>query len=198
MAIEKFSRRKSGFEEVEEDEDFDDLYESDKHTSLGSAYKSGLVETAIFEKADGLVAEGTKSGKIPETAAVVAKMHFYNVLRVGGITDEAMAREVSRINRLSEIEDLYSQPSNPLPTIGIEIEIPGQWLNYEKVEVLDRLKVPNRQELVGGGYLWEVRPDFSYSPLVQSRYLQELVTMEALPLETGKDGELHIKKNRHI
>lgn len=121
------------------------------------------------------------------TALPALKMHLYNYLtahRVAfafldtGAVTAYLEGELQRVRRLSEMEREYAEAGNPLPTIGIEIEIPQESVR-DKVPVLKQLGIPNQAEMDD---LWEVNPKFSYSPWAQARILQELVVMGAIPV----------------
>lgn len=116
----------------------------------------------------------------------VAKLWIFNQLRIN--QDKSKISEVAdKINNMAEVE--RECENNPLlPTIGIEIECEKDMLTPEKVAALNALMIPNYEE----GHLWEVNPNFSYSALVQSRYLQELVKMGAVLTEKKEDGKAFI------
>lgn len=122
------------------------------------------------------------------TAVPAIKLHLYNFFKQHPEASEnELAREINRCKRWSELEREYSEEENVLPTIGIEIEILKENLTPDKVAVLDELGIPNYEE-PGSARIWEVNPDFSYSPWMQGRIIQELAAMGALPLEESVDG----------
>ena len=133
--------------------------------------KSGLVEL--------------EHGGLEPTAVPATKFHLYNFLKQHPTaSEEDFSKEVDRCRRYSEEEKEYSREGNPLPTIGIEVEVPEKYLSEDKVAVLNELGIPNYQESrTYSNALWEVNPNFTYSPWVQGRILQELAVMGALPME---------------
>jgi hypothetical protein len=130
-----------------------------------------------------------------EPASVPAiKLHLYNFFKNHPRTNKKeLNKEINKCRRWSEMEKEYRQKNNPLSTIGIEIEIKKSNLTPDKVAVLKRLDIPNYEEYSAPDFevsqrRWEVNPDFSYSPWMQARVIQELAAMGALPMEETADG----------
>lgn len=122
------------------------------------------------------------------TAVPAIKLHLYNFLKQHpDASENELTREINGCKRWSELEKEYSEEGNPLPTIGIEIEILKENLTSDKVAALDELGIPNYEEPVSTR-IWEVNSDFSYSAWMQSRIIQELAAMGALPLEESADS----------
>lgn len=147
------------------------------------------IESDVMSRINLGLAELERGGLEP-TAVPVTKFHLYNFLKQRpGASEEEFSREVDRCRRYSMEEREYSQEGNPLPTIGIEVEVPEKYLSEDKVAVLNELGIPNYPESrTYSDALWEVNPNFTYSPWVQGRMLQELAVMGALPLEDSGDG----------
>lgn len=129
---------------------------------------------------------------IEPTARPVINLHLYNFIARNENVDELdLQKEFNKINRLSKLEKEYSSEGNILPTIGIEIEVPIENLTQDKVKILNKLNIPNHEERKDS--LWEMNPDFSYSPWAQAQMIQELADMDALPLkESPKNSKKKI------
>ncbi|GEM_PF-4852715 len=128
-----------------------------------------------------------EASAIEPTALPAVRLHLFNFLwRNPKADDHELREEMNRMARLSRQEREFAEEDNPLPTIGIEIEVPQRILTRHTVKILDELSIPNYEE----GDLWEVNADFSYSPWVQARILQELAAMGAIPLKGAQKGNL--------
>src|SRR3989344_3978705 len=166
-----------------------------------------LAERALWTseycgKINEFFAEKVGEGQVEETALPALKLHLFNYLSSHPqATRGELEKEFARISRLSDMERDYGEEGNPLPTIGIEIELPRTHLSPEQVEVLERLGIPNEDAIDWQGVsnpskLWEGNPSFSYSPWVPARVLQELSVMGAVPLEeSGASGHPRIPKD---
>ena len=138
---------------------------------------------------------------IEETALPALKLHMFNyMLKHPDTSMDEFEREFTKVNRLSEMERDFGGEDNPLPTIGIEIELPKEQLNVPRTAVLNSLGIPNVTALDMHDRLWEVNPSFSYSPWVQARVLQELADMGAVPLDaqTPKRVTPHESFSLHV
>ena len=135
------------------------------------------------------ILEILKDQKNLETTALPAiRLHLFNFLTKNPkASSKQIEKEMTHLERLSAHERKFAREQNPLPTIGIEIEVPQSSLHNEQVRILDALQIPNEQEYTMEP-LHEVNPNFSYSPWVQGRVIQELASMGALPLEKKQDG----------
>lgn len=131
------------------------------------------------------------------TAIPAINLHLFNFFKDHPEPSEKeFNKEINKCRRWSEREKEFSREGNPLPTIGIEIEILKRNLTPDKVAALNELNIPNGEE-ANSNKIWEVRPEFSYSPWIQSRIIQELAKMGALPLEkTGESRHKRIPKER--
>lgn len=125
------------------------------------------------------------------TTDETARLHLFNFLvKTPHATAQELNREMNKLNKLSELESIYSREDNPLPTIGIEIEIPDNvddGLNSEKRDLLTQLEISN---IYGGLDLWEVNPRYSYSPNVQAQAIQELAKMGVIPMLQNPEKDL--------
>lgn len=125
--------------------------------------------------------QGSEYRHFEPTAMPATKLHLYNFLKNHpDASDEDFLKEIKKCRRYSEQETKYGREDDILPTIGIEIEIPREYLDKRKADILDELGIPNQSEIDD---LWEANPEFTYSPWVQARMIQELAMMGALPLE---------------
>jgi hypothetical protein len=165
----------------------EDSYVADSHNEVEAPIGQPQSELLrIAEKVRRMLSSKTFD-KINQRVSSAAKLHIYNVMKdsPGG---EISQKDIDKIQRMSDIEKKYAEKKDLLPTIGIEIETPATSLSESTQQVLMELYIPND---IGSTYpikLWEVKPDYSHSPLVQSRILQELADMEAIPIDkkTGK------------
>lgn len=150
-----------------------------------------IIESDVMSRIEAGLVKLERGGLEP-TAVPVTKFHLYNFLKQHPMaSEEDFSKEVDRCRRYSEEEKEYSQEGNPLPTIGIEVEVPKKYLSKDKVAALNELGIPNCSEIEKTN-LWEVAPNFTYSPWVQGRMLQELAVMGALPLEDFGGGSKKI------
>lgn len=142
----------------------------------------------LANKARNIANEVIVAGEMDERIGPAARLHIYNALK-GDNNNDIPQKDIDKIQRMSQVERRYALKKDFLPTIGIEIETPETSLNKSTQQVLKELNIPNT---IGSDYpirLWEVNPDYSHSPLVQSRVLQELAHMEAIPIDS-KTGKL--------
>ncbi len=121
-----------------------------------------------------------------DTVRQVARLMVFNAL---SFDKAGLVRTKERIIKLCKDEQEYSE-QNILPTVGIEVECFNEFLTKEKAAILHRLGISNYVEPQhpSDPPLWEVNPDFSYSPWVQARYLQELVKFGVVPTEKDVDN----------
>lgn len=151
----------------------------------------------LVDKIDTVLSERLGIMKDDKTGLSSAlRLHMYNVFSENH-DRETVDREVAKMEKLVSDEDKYKNPLNPLPTVGIELEVPDKFLDKQKVKILDLLRVPNYMEInrQSGYQLWEINPNFSYNPSVQSRILQELASMEFVPLTERENGTYVVDKN---
>lgn len=169
-------------------------FDPDHKEPIGNDRK--IVTDKVFE-----VLKEMGSDAFEPTSVPAIGLHLYNFFKDHAEPSEKeLEKEINKCKRWSEMENEYkqslsersahySQEGNPLSTIGIEIEILKRNLTPDKVAVLNELDIPNGEEM-NSDRIWEVRPEFSYSPWIQSRIIQELAMMGALPLE-GTDESRH-------
>lgn len=144
---------------------------------------------------NGFFSEGAINQKVEETALPALKLHLFNfLLHNTDATEGELEEEFAKINRLSDIEREFSEEGNPLPTIGIEIELPRTHLSKKRVETLTQLGIPNEDAIDMEQEFWEVNPGYSYSPWVQARTLEELAEFGAIPLDAN-EREKRVSKN---
>ncbi len=87
-----------------------------------------------------------------------------------------------RLNaQLSAQERRYADPAVPLPTIGIELEVPVRYLQPQHMEALQALDIPCYRDGVNYN---EINPHFSYSPWVQARFLFDVIESGLIPLRS--------------
>ncbi len=133
-----------------------------------------------IEKVDEL----TLKEEVAPTALPAIRLHMFNFLQKKPESSETeLEEEFDRMKKLSDLEKKCAEKRNPLPTIGIEIEIPGYILTGQKLSILRSFSIPNHEEALDN--LWEVNPDYSYSATTQSRIIQELGHLGAIPIDKG-------------
>ncbi len=126
--------------------------------------------------------EQQQLGRVASTARAATILDAYKEAgKEGAVTKMSTERALRVGVHLSEKERRYADPAVPLPTIGIELEIPDQFFTAEHLEILRALDVPCYRDTDNRN---EVNPDFSYSPWVQARILQDLAELGMLPLES--------------
>jgi hypothetical protein len=130
------------------------------------------------------------SSNFEKTALSALKLHAFNFLKSRDDTSEKeLGEELEKYKKMSKKESAFKKLESNFPTIGIEIELPDNFLTPDKVVVLDCLSIKNYKEHAGKN-LWEVNPDFSYSPDVPARILQELAIFGAVPLKESPHSKL--------
>lgn len=175
-----------GYSSRDFDSEYDDQHSSDFLDSRNFSLNEQDAELA--REAEKIVHELD----LNETVVSIAKLYIFNQLRID--PDKTKMNEVlNKIKNMAEVEKEYEN-NQLLPTIGIKIECHQFMLNPAKIAALRALMIPNESEIDD---LWEVNPDFSYSSLIQSRYLQELVKMGAIKVEKKDDGKSFIPE-RHL
>lgn len=123
-------------------------------------------------------------------AISVVKFYLFNLVRQGELSSDCpqiSKMYLDRAQRLLDIETAYKSDKMPLQTIGIEIEMPTEDKQAQDQfsRLLNNLGIPNKPETVNDHNersLLEVMADYSYSPLVQMRMLEELAKLGVLPL----------------
>lgn len=102
---------------------------------------------------------------------------------------------LKRLTNLVKEEIVSSDLTNPLPTIGIEIETPRKVVRkekfYEYAEFFDEIGMPRNKinRITFGEDCWEFSPSPSYCASTQSRIIAELIKGRFIPsLLFSKDG----------
>ncbi|MFA6227095.1 MAG: hypothetical protein WC631_01265 [Candidatus Paceibacterota bacterium] len=179
--------------DLDDDEGYDDYYGTsslggisltDDPWNEGSHLRDERMETLDKETDEmiGRVNNLTLNEGLAPTAVSAIQLNVFNFLRQSsGATDEEVMIRIEKLRRLSDKEKLSSNIKNPLPTMGIEIEIPMNVLDGKKVAILNKFFISNYREILDD--LWEVNPDFSYCAETQARIIQELAKMGALPID---------------
>jgi hypothetical protein len=98
-------------------------------------------ETQAIESVDTLLRQ---LPVVEPTVLPLIKLYFFNFFYQNeSYSEEQVKHLVAKAKHFSEQEREYSDPSNPLPTIGVEIELPKQYLIPEKVRILNALGISN-------------------------------------------------------
>ena len=112
------------------------------------------------------------SAGLAETALPLIGLHLFNYSRENKNADEQqILYELGKIKKFSDMEKEYGDESNPLPTVGFELEIPQARASKEMRGVLNSLRVNNERDPTG---MLEINPRYSYSPWVAGKLLQEV------------------------
>lgn len=81
---------------------------------------------------------------------------------------------INNSQRILANEILYASKAVPLPTVGLELELPLTLQMGKYIDILSIFCIPNYDE---SGPSREVNFEFSYSPLVQALLVNELIYM---------------------
>lgn len=136
---------------------------------------------------------------LEETAKPLIRLHLFNFVAANSGPDtKAMEREVRKILSLSQTETEFSSSDNPLPTIGVELEIPNQYWSEGLNNVLNWAGIHHEVEAsirgVKAEIFEEINPQFSYSARVQSQILEEITKLGHLPMIRGRNGQMQMSK----
>lgn len=122
---------------------------------------------------------------LEDTAREACLLYTYNFLRkYPELTNEGRKFLIEKLTRLNKQEKLYMQNDVPLPPLGIEVEIPETSNRQMNEFVLQCFGVSHYDE----GDLLEINKAYSYSGEIQSRVLEEVAKMGAIPLVPGEKG----------
>lgn len=138
----------------------------------------------IQETAD-WVEEVLAQYNFPEAVENVVSLQLFNAMAKNPSLDsEEIDKIIVEAEELEALEEALSGRDNPLPTIGIELEVPKTEATESLVSVLEQLDIKNTIE-GESGQLWEVNGVYSYGAKLQARMLQELAKSGFVPLEKG-------------
>ncbi len=142
----------------------------------------------VWALAARIVPPGSKAGP-------AVRLHLYRSLHAD--SGRAYEEAIRTCQHLIRLEAQYAQAKAILPTIGVEVEVPSEVFTVQHREVLDLLEIPNYHQ---DEDLNEMNPDFSYSPWVQARLLQDLALWGAVPLAsvTQPEGRPRVSKERPL
>ncbi|HRN70601.1 MAG TPA: hypothetical protein PLS49_05450, partial [Candidatus Woesebacteria bacterium] len=129
--------------------------------------------TQILEEDDALL-------QLPPTVKPLARLLLFNALKhTSEVKSEQIQGVIERIKQFSIIEQQFSNPQIPLPTIGTEGE---SHMRYdESLNWIRAMGIPLYKEVSGD--LWEVPLPYSYSAEVQQATFLELMKSGFIPLE---------------
>lgn len=114
-------------------------------------------------------------------------LSYYNYLVSRDLSQKSDTILGNRINNLINEEITASDPDNPLPTIGVEVETPRKIkrsLNFNQYcTFFDDIGMPRNEANLSSleGLYWEFSPPPSYSASVQSRIVSELIKGGFIP-----------------
>lgn len=83
-----------------------------------------------------------------------------------------------RLKQLKEIELTYQKKFPLIPTIGVELEVPKNWISISQRDVIDGFYIHCTPE---NDSVTEISPFFSFSSHTQSRILEECVKLGINP-----------------
>lgn len=113
-------------------------------------------------------------------------LRLFNRYALSGKRDKEDVSDIfEEIESLAKTETDLSDPNNPLPTIGIELEVPMTREVMRLKEVFSRFGINHWNEQMG--LLHEASPSYSYSPKIQAMILQELAKIGFVPMEGTDD-----------
>jgi hypothetical protein len=173
------------------DEEFDKYDEFNEYGEFSFDYGKDYLDEKTKENVR-QTEEMTGSLNLPEIIVPIAKLYIFNRFQENP-NQENLDRSIRMIEKLAEAEKKHEN-IEILPTVGIEIECHNEMMNGEKIASLNALGVSNCAE---GIHFWEINPNFSYSALVQSRYLQEIVRAGFIPLHPDGKNKKNIS-NDHL
>lgn len=117
-----------------------------------------------------------------DSLQLAVALAYYNFNQKSEKTPRERQILENQLARLVRVEWAVSNPKNPLPTIGIEVEAPRKPFEKQDVsmykEFFDAIGMPrNRVNAFPGetAEYWEFSPQPSYSAEVQARILSELI-----------------------
>lgn len=175
-------------ESIQDTEPYIDNADLTYNASLFEKYDDTELEPAILSAIEG-ANNVSKKPEIEETAAPAVKLYMFNrLLSNPQFTQAEINKELIKINRLSELERESSEESNPLPTIGIEIETINEnpVLRNKFGTILKKMGIPHYIEMTDE---LEVNTHFSYNAITQARIIQELAKMGVIRLEAYKNNQ---------
>lgn len=122
----------------------------------------------------------------------VARLAVFNQLSRDD-SESSIERLHRKLTTLSRIEH-NSEKLRFLPTIGVEIECHDELAGKQKKALLKKLEVPSYRDrdYDTGEVFQEVNPEYSHGAAVQSKYLQEVVNLELIALESDEEARAHI------
>lgn len=102
----------------------------------------------------------------------------------GSRETENVSDILEEIESMSEVELDLADPNSPLPTIGVELEVP---ITREVMRLRDALSRFGMEHGDEREILYEASPSYSYSPKVQAMILQELAKIGFVPMRATED-----------
>lgn len=130
--------------------------------------------------------------KWEKSAHDAIKLRLFNfIVRNQPLSSESLQKELDKLRKISNSERDLGKANNPLPTIGIEIEIPRKAVSDEKEQILDDLDIKNELEYNND---LEINPLFSYDAATQARLIQELAELGIFPLNDVENNGTTSKK----
>jgi hypothetical protein len=180
----------------------------DSYFKYKISFKSGDAELIDFPETDSLVEntdflsdkekqliikarEMIDDCDLEETIKPLARIYAFNRLKAND-SAENVEHIIERIKKLEEREKACKS-EEVLPTIGLEIECHYSNVDVSDIKMLSMFSIPNEDE--PGTDLWEINPDFSYSALVQARYLQEAFNAELITRDFDENGRVIIPED---
>ncbi len=134
-----------------------------------------------------------KTPQLEETITPAARMFYYAKSTMaeveegrGAVDTLQLAKKIERMNA----QEQWYRRCRQMPTVGIEIEVPVEFLDTSDVALLEQLEIPGEYE--DPSDLYEVNPVYTYSPWPQARIVQSLAELNMLPI--ARDGKIREDK----
>jgi len=127
-------------------------------------------------------------GQYPELGLSLKQLLSLKLFNRYALSDSRETEDVSdileEIESMSKTEGDLVDPKSPLPTIGVELEVPKTREVMRLRDVLSRFDIKHNDE---HEVLYEASPSYSYSPKVQAMILQELAKIGFVPMQATED-----------
>ena len=129
--------------------------------------------------------ESVADENIPGVNTTLRLAVFNQACRTYPVLDYLPAYTIGVKNKLTAAESPYAVVTNPLPTIGIEMEMPMTLIMDRYIHIMNGLGIFNSDEI----YIRrEARNHFSYSPYAQALFIHELFSTGIVQLDEQPNG----------
>ncbi len=157
----------------------------------------GVIDKVVF----GLESRGVEPTILPAVKIDLFNMLFKCALNRVSPSGE-IEKSISRYEHWSRVESVARSTKGVLPSIGIEIEVPIDFIDERSIFVLNKIGIPNDEETVPVDRpvnLHEINPSPTYSAWTSNRILQGLVGVGAIPIhESEESGKREIENEEPL